>query len=448
VNSLPIRARLTGVFAVAMSVVLAGAALFVYVTVRSGLDEALDERLAARADAVVALWRPGSRPAAPEAASPDPEEAFAQVLDRGGRLVASAGGARRAAVPAALVRRAAAERVLAELEVPGIEGRARVLAQPLAGSAGIAVVGQSLGDRDETLGALAGAFAIGGPLAVLLASMLGYALATAALRPVEAMRRRAGAVAVGHEDERLPLPEARDEIRRLGETLNAMLDRLWRSFERERGFVADASHELRTPIAVLKTELEALLRAGDHSPQTREALLAAVEETDRLAQLSEDLLVLARTSEAGLPLRAEELPVGELLQSVRERFVDRAAEQGRTIAIDAPGTLTVRGDPLRLRQALGNLVDNALRHGDGTIALSARACEGRVEIDVADAGPGFPAEFAARAFERFARADESRGRGGAGLGLAIVRAIAEAHGGEVQVVRGAGPGARVRLRLA
>jgi signal transduction histidine kinase len=157
--------------------------------------------------------------------------------------------------------------------------------------------------------------------------------------------------------------------------------------------------------------------------------------------------VLARTSEAGLPLRAEEVPVRQLLESVRERFVDRASGQGRTIAIDAADTLAVRADPLRLRQALGNLVDNALRHGDGRVVLSARACEGAVEIDVADAGPGFPAEFAARAFERFARADESRGRGGAGLGLAIVRAIARAHGGEVQVVRGDGPGARVRLRL-
>ena len=156
------------------------------------------------------------------------------------------------------------------------------------------VVGQSLDDRDETLAGLVASFAIGGPIAVLLASLLGYALAAAGLRPVEAMRRRAAEVSLERDGERLPLPAAHDEIRRLGETLNEMLDRLRGSLERERRFVADASHELRTPVAVIKTELEGALRAGGHDPRVREALVAAVEECDHLAQLAEDLLVLAR----------------------------------------------------------------------------------------------------------------------------------------------------------
>ena len=210
-----------------------------------------------------------------------------------------------------------------ERRLPGIEGTARVFARGNDGSEVVAV-GQSLQDRDDTLANLVASFAIGGPIAVVLASLLGYALAAAGLRPVEAMRRRAEEVSLGSGDERLPLPAAHDEIRRLGETLNEMLDRLGRSFERERRFVADASHELRTPLAVIKAELEGALRAGGHDPQVREALVASVEECDHLAQLAEDLLVVARTGEGELPMRPERLDVGEQLERVRRRFADRA----------------------------------------------------------------------------------------------------------------------------
>ncbi len=296
-------------------------------------------------------------------------------------------------------------------------------------------------DRDDVLGGLITAFAVGSPLAVLVASLLGYVLAGVALRPVEAMRARAADVSLAPGDERLPLPAARDEIRRLGETLNGMLDRLSRAFERERRFVADASHELRTPVAVLKTELEGALRAGDHAPEVRAALVAAVEECDHLAQLADDLLVIARSNEGRLPVRAEPIAAGALLEGVRARFQDRARERGRGIRV-AAGAVQVVGDPLRLRQALGNLVDNALRHGAGEVTLAARAADGGVALEVSDEGPGFADDIAGRAFERFARGDAARTRGGTGLGLAIVRAIAEAHGGTARI-----EGAGVRLWL-
>ena len=167
----------------------------------------------------------------------------------------------------------------------GIEGTVRVLARPVPrrfGAPAVVAVGRSLDDRDEALAGLVASFAVGGPLAVVLASVIGYALATVGLAPVEAMRRRAAAVSLSGEDNRLPLPLAHDEIPRLGTTLNDMLDRLRRSFERERRFVDDASHELRTPVAVIKAELEGALRIGDCGPQVHEALVAAVEECDRL----------------------------------------------------------------------------------------------------------------------------------------------------------------------
>ena len=224
-----------------------------------------------------------------------------------------------------------------------------------------------------------------------------------------------------------------------------MLDRLRRSFDRERRFVADASHELRTPVAVIKAELEAALRAGGHDPQVREALVASLEECDHLAQMAEDLLTVARTSEGELPVRPEELDVRELLDGVAARFGDRAGQRGRAISVDPGDGPSVYADALRLRQALGNLVDNALRYGRGEVALRAQRVGAGIELAVSDEGDGFAADFAERAFERFARGEPARNREGTGLGLSIVRTIAEAHGGRAEVVPGAGGMVRIWL---
>lgn len=433
-------------FAAAMLLVLAGAALFVYVRVRAELNESVTASAQARADALVARLdgpRGGFDSSGPLL---DPEETFAQVLSPDGRLLDGIGGAGEPALAPSTLERAAAGAVVLDEKVEGIEGTARVVARPSSQARGspIVVAGQSLDDRDETLAGLLATFAIGGPVAAALASLLGYLLAAAGLAPVEAMRRRATEVSLEREDA-LPLPAANDELRRLGETLNEMLERLHRSFERERRFVADASHELRTPVAVLKTEVEAALQAGAHAPEVGESLRGALEECDHLAQLAEDLLVVARAGEGELPLRTEPVRAGTLLEDVRSRFSVRARQEQRQIDVEAPEDLELCVDPLRMRQALGNLVDNALRHGVGEILVTARRTEGDVELMVTDAGPGFSPELRRRAFDRFTRGDAARTGGGAGLGLAIVRTIAQAHGGEAEVLPG--DGGRVRVRL-
>ena len=425
-SRLPIRLRLTAAFALAMVLVLGAAGLFVYLRLADDLDDSLRTGLEARARAVAAA---GSAAAG---AAEEGEEGFAQLLSADGRVLDSAGGVRGAALSGAELSAAGSGVVVVDRRLAGIDGTARVLGRP-AGT-GVVAVGQSLDDRDEALAGLVASFAVGGPIAVLLASIAGYLLAATGLRPVEAMRRRAREVSLTRAGERLPLPAAHDEIRRLGETLNEMLERLQRSFERERRFVADAGHELRTPVAVVKTELESAMRTGDFGPEVREALAAAIEECDRLAQLAEDLLVVARSAEGELRVRPEEIAAGPLLDDVRERFAARAAERHRAIRVEAEDGLRLSGDPLRVRQALGNLVDNALRHGDGEVVLRARAADGGVGLEVSDAGGGFEPGFADRAFERFARGDRARVRGGSGLGLAIVRAIAEAHGGRAEIV--------------
>jgi two-component system OmpR family sensor kinase len=423
VSRVPIRLRLTAAFAAAMILVLAGAALFTYVRLRADLDEAVSSDLRTRAVAV-------ARSGAAAGAVGDPEESFAQVLGADGRVLDAAGGTSEPVLGADEVERTDTF----ERRIAGIDGTAQVLVTRDDGR--VIVVGQSLEDREEVLADLVAAFAVGGPIAVALASLLGYALAGAGLAPVEAMRRRAAELSIA---ERLPLAAAHDELRRLGETLNEMLDRLQRAFERERRFVADASHELRTPVAVIKTELEGVLRAGGHDRRSTEALEAALEECEHMGQLAEDLLLIARSAEGELPVRPEPIEVRELLESVRHRFADRAARHHRAIEIDAKDGATIVADPLRIRQALGNLVDNALRHGAGDIVLRARTAN---ELEVSDQGPGFAPEIADRAFERFARGDDARTRGGTGLGLAIVRAIAEAHGGRAVI-----DGATVRIAL-
>jgi signal transduction histidine kinase len=443
VSRLPIRLRLTAAFALAMVLVLVAAGAFVYLRLEENLNESVDTSLEARAAAVATSGEVIA------GAAEEGEEGFAQLVSpRTGRVLEAAGGARGPVLGApALARAGAGGEVHVERRVAGVEGTARVLAKPSDRPAGaVVVVGQSLDDRDETLAGVVASFAIGGPVAVLLASLAGYLLASSALRPVEAMRRRAREISLSEDGERLPLPAAHDEIHRLGNTLNEMIERLRRSFERERRFVADAGHELRSPIAVVKTELEGALRSGDYGPEVAEALTAAVEECDRLAQLAEDLLVVARSGEGALPLRREEVELAPLLEDVRRRFADRAARGEREIVIDGADGLSVNADPLRLRQAVSNLVDNALRHGDGEVSLRARPRDGGLELEVSDRGAGFEPEIANRAFERFTRGDRARTRGGTGLGMAIVLAVAQAHGGRAEIADG-GAGGTVRLWL-
>jgi len=241
------------------------------------------------------------------------------------------------------------------------------------------------------------------------------------------MRARAAEISASHRGQRLPVPAQRDELGRLGETLNDMLARLELAFERDRSFVSDASHELRTPLALLKTEIELALEEPRSKRELEAALRSAGEETDRLAQLAEDLLLLARIDKGLLPLRSTPTVLDELFERVAERFARRAREADRTIACDGHG-IEIVGDSLRLEQALSNLVDNALRHGRGTVRVDALERDGSVELHVGDEGDGFPSNFCPRAFERFSRADAGRSGGGAGLGLAIVEEVAPTTG--------------------
>jgi signal transduction histidine kinase len=270
--------------------------------------------------------------------------------------------------------------------------------------------------------------------------LAGFALAGAVLHPVEAMRRAAERISDIDPRARLPLPVAEDEVHRLGVTLNDMLARLERARDRERTFVADASHELRTPLSILKTEVEVALRTENPPEALRAALGVVGEEADRLTQLADDLLLVARSDSGHLELDRRQVSARELLDGVDRRFRVRTNESGRALLIEASEDTTLNVDVSRIEQALTNLVDNALRHGAGTVTLVAGADDGHVELHVLDEGPGLPPAFVAQAFERFSRAQSGRSGEGSGLGLAIVALVAAAHGGEAHVRNRAEPG--------
>lgn len=450
-SRIPIRLRLTILSALVIAAVLFLAAWLVYARVGSDLTRALDQDLRGRAQDLSALVEHRGSLQTTTGALIESGESFAELVDGTGRVVDSTRPIGTKLLVGRLeLARAHREPVFANRpSVPGLDEPARLLAVPVPprGPGFVLIVGATRENRAETLGSLRRAFLIGGPLALLVVSLGGYLLAVAALRPIEAMRRRAEEISTSSIGERLPVSPARDEVARLGETLNEMLARLEDGLERQRRFVADASHELRTPLALLRTELELALRRARSVEELEQTIRSAAAETNRLARIAEDLLLLARSEQGRLPLQRVPVDVAEVLATVAARFSPRAEQEARTISVARGATPVVRADRLRLEQALGNLVDNALRHGAGKVVLSAAAHNSSVEMHVRDDGAGFPDPFLERAFERFSRADEARGAGGTGLGLAIVDTVARAHEGSARAANSKDGGADVWIAL-
>lgn len=323
----------------------------------------------------------------------------------------------------------------------------------------------------NTLGQVERELAVAGAVFVAVAGAGAYALAGAALSPVERLRRQVASISAAGTVAGVEVPATRDEIAALAVTMNDVLGRLQRALARQRAFVSDASHELRTPLAVLRGELELAGRPGRGRDELAAAVEAADAEAARLARITDSLLLLARSDEDRLVMRPEPVAVAGLLRACAAAAGSRLAGTGTVIRADVQAGLRANMDPGRMRAAIDNLVDNALRFAPpgSAIVLSARVQPGDAAgnshdagerhgagdsrggdmlcVEVSDDGPGFPAAFLPHAFERFRRPDGGRSRddGGSGLGLAIVHAIAVAHGGTVTAANKAGGGAVVRV---
>lgn len=446
---LPIRARLALVCASLVAVLLIGFGSLVYLRLEGDLRASADDELATRAEELV-----DDPPAGPliTISSTDVGDIVAQIMRRDGTVLASTAGL-------------GPDALLGTAEVAGLRGAwsferdlptggettvTRFLAAP-AGDERVVVVGVAFDDQRETLATLGLELGFALPFAVILAGAVGWMVARAALRPVELMRSEAEAVSDSEPGRRLPVPPTRDELALLGASLNRMLDRLEAAVEQERRLVDDASHELRTPLANLKAELDLALRRARTQPELEQALRSAAVETDRLTRLAEDLLVLARADGGRLPLRPQETDVHRLVRQTVERFGGRATARGVSLEAAVEPGLRARLDGERVGQAIGNLIDNALWQTPpgGSITVRVERRSGVLHISVSDTGPGFPQAFIPHAFQPFSRADAGRSRasGGAGLGLAIVRAVAEAHGGNVRAGNRVEGGAIVEVRI-
>jgi signal transduction histidine kinase len=434
-----IRVRTTAAAVIVVGATLLVAAVAMVVLLRRSLTDDLRDAALLRAESVAEGLSEGP----PDDPIPvgDQEEEFVQVLDSDGNVVASSANLQGRD---AVARLAPGESRKLE-EGLGFEDDPFLAVAASAEGGFTVVAGTTFETVTESTQAVVPILVAGVPLLLLVLGIIMWRVVGRTLAPVEAMRAEVEAISSKELHRRVPDPPSRDEVARLAATMNQMLARREAGQKRQRRFVSDASHELRSPVATIRQHAEVAL---SHPDRTRVEELAEVvlQEDARLQQLVEDLLLLTKIDEGTLSLRTESVDLDDILFEEAERVsgsTDVHVDAGRVSA----GRVT--GDRGQLGRLVRNLVDNAARHAHGNVALSLRAADGEVVLTVDDDGDGIPAAERRRVFERFVRLEEARDRdsGGSGLGLAIVAEIAGAHGATVEVREGPLGGARLEVRF-
>lgn len=459
---MPIRLRL--VLLVVVGTIIAtflGGVLFVD-QLSSGLRSSTLTSLEVRANAITqqlpdqggqtgagtGVQDPGALPSTP--ASVDAQE-LTQVISSTGKISDASGpGTSASLLNAAQLALARHHALVVEKTIPGQAGSFLLLASPF-GSNVVLVVGISLSTVNQAVDRVVAEIFIGGAIGVVIAGVGAWFLAGAALRPVERMRRQAAEISEHDADATLAVPRSRDELALLAQTLNGLLERLHGALSRQRSFVSAAGHELRSPLAILKGELELGGRPGRTKAELSDALTSAAAETDHIIHLADDLLTLSRGDEQALTLQPSPTDLVALVTQSTDAFQLRAVSAGVTLQVVAPTGIVAEVDPQRFRQIVDNLIDNALRYSppQSTVQVSVEESGDTAVFTVKDEGPGFPEDFLPHAFDRFTRPDSSRNRdaGGTGLGLAIVSSLAEAHGGTATAANRTEGGAVVTIVL-
>ena len=454
---LPLRLRLAVLFAIASAAIFSLGGWLLVANLSAGLLSSIDTQIGT-ALSQASSYLPSSAGASGTApavgrSSRLPGELLVQVIGSNGLVRAASHDAGTAPlVSPAQLRLARNSRLTLTSSTQG--ARARLMAEPFKGHAGwVAAASASLDTFDNTMSDVSKELLVGGVVFVAIAGLGAYWLARAALAPVERLRRQVAARSERDEQPDLQVPSTGDEIAALASTMNDLLGRLHGALARQRAFVTDASHELRTPFAVLRGELELAGRPGRTMADLRLAVASAADEAARLNRLTDDLLLLARSDSDQMALRLGPTDLGALLEKSAARARLRAEPSGVACRVDVAPGIMAEVDADRIRQAVDNMVDNALHFAPaGTqVVLSAREADdqGGGTIEVADAGPGFPLDFLPHAFERFRRPDNARARsdGGTGLGLAIVSAVARAHGGQAMAQNRDDGGATVSITV-
>lgn len=313
------------------------------------------------------------------------------------------------------------------------------------------LVAQSLDDVEAVMRDFRNLLLLMAPAALLVACLGGYWLSSRALRPVDAITTVAGSIGVHNLSQRVTVPQTGDELQRMSETWNQVLERLESSVKRLRQFTADASHELRTPLALIRATAELALRREREPEEYRKSLRSITDVAVQMTALTEDLLTLARADANGLDMPLGPIDLAELVSRVVEQSATMAAEKGVRLDPGANGTpVMARANSDGIRRLLLILIDNALRHtaAGGSVIVSAEGTPDGALVAVQDTGEGIAPDALPHIFERFYRSDPARGGAGFGLGLSIAQAIARAHGSEIVAESRPGEGARFRLRLS
>jgi heavy metal sensor kinase len=457
---LPIRVRLTAWYTAILVVVLAALGAYLLQRLRSDLTGDVDRGLRSRTTQIAASFKGDGRTGE-----------FAEISNSAlSGLPSGNSGAQLLSPTGALLDTSddplARQPLLNQAELAGVlAGHPLLVTRPLGNPAApYRVLARAVTDRGQpralvlaaSLAGIDGAvhrllviLLTGGPIALLIASATGWWLASLALRPVAAVTDQARRIGVDRLDERVPVPRAADEVGRLAETFNAMLDRLEAGVDAQRRLVADASHDLRTPLAVMRSELDVALAGGDLSADAVDVLASTAEEVDRMARMVDNLLALAQADQGRLELLIRPVDLRGIAETTAAKLRPLATAKGLTMEVtgDAP---VVDADRERLGQVVSNLVDNAVKYTThGGVRLHAWQDGADAGITVTDTGPGIPAEELSRVFARFYRADAARTRSvdGSGLGLAIAQEIVRAHGGRIWADREPAGGSRLHFAL-
>lgn len=471
-----VRFKITLWYAAALAVTLTMFSLLVYNSLAKSLDENMDQLLAYRAEGVadaleayleterIEVGRHSEAAAkggvfykiAPELVrlhTEDPKQTSIElrILDAGGKeLLSSAGSTGAPELPErtlkdALKGSAAYDTIRVEDE-EGAESTYRSYATPAAaGTGGAVYIVQAYRSTYHTQFALKNLrvmMAALVPLIVLLAGAFGMFFARVALRPVADMARTIRQITAESLSLRLKPPATRDETRELADLFNAMLARLEDSFLSERRFIQDVSHELKTPLTILKGELEVALKKARTAGEYAAILQSNLEETEKMSKIVSDLLTLARFDNREVRLERARVNLGELLKKTADSLAGVAEKAGVTMELLPADGMEVDGDGGQLSRLFLNLLDNAVKYGPagGKVSVSVYKEGGRPAVKIADTGAGIPAEDLPHIFKRFYRADAARTAGGFGLGLAIAKSIAEAHGAEIKAESAPGRG--------
>lgn len=439
-----LRFRITAASTIAVAIALVVGAFVVSEIQTRTLTDNVDNSLQVRAGDLGALLVEGRLPSVLSVR--DAEEALVEVVAADGTVVAASANTGGESFLAERFVPDGVREIRTFERLPIENDEFRVIAQRIETSDGVFTiyVAEALEEVRESANVLNRSLVFAVPLLVLFVGGLTWFVVGRALAPVEAIRSEVAEISAAGLHRRVPEPAVRDEIGRLARTMNAMLERLEQVQRRQQRFVADASHELRSPLTNIRAEIEVDL-ARPHEASPLETERAVLEEAIRMERLVDDLLQLAR-SDSGQTTRTDPVDLDDIVF----REIERARAPGAS-EIDASGVSGAQtvGDRDQLARAIRNLLDNAVRHARGRVTVALSEDGGAIALAVADDGPGIPPEDRERIFERFTRLDEARAReaGGAGLGLAIAREIADRHSGSLTLDPDHADGARFVLRL-